>query len=729
MAFAWRPWIAALRPACLLPALLGPLPALASVPPNIVFILLDDVGYGDLGAYGGTFVATPNLDRLAAEGVRFTEYHSNGAVCTPARAAILTGEYPIRLGLGDVLQGTSQRGLPPQVETLADRLRAEGYATGHFGKWHLGSRPEHLPTSNGFDHSAIAVKSNGSYVDPWVSIDDGPHIRYRGHRTEFTTDQALGFLEAHADRPFFLNVWYNAAHRPYEPPPEWAARYPGSESGRYAAVLSHADEQIGRILDALSRMGLDSRTLVLVASDNGGIAKDIATNGPLRGHKRELFEGGLRVPLIARWTGTVPAGSVNPSLFLGIDFVPTLMELAGGRAPARLPGQSMSPALLAAEVMTRRRAVFWAGPEGLAPTDGDPGDLYRYAVRVGEWKLVRQLKGGDASPMLFDLATDPGETTNLAPEHPGRVEELELAYRVWRASESRVDTPMVRVSGAASARRAWLRLDGGTIGLAVDPRVAVHDGDLTFLMTITPASVGTEQVIAEHEGSFRLVLTPIGSVRLTVEGADGAVARLESEALLRPGVAAHVAFTLFGWPGSNAELKLFVDGRLEGESRDLSALAISHAELRIGNDATGSQPFRGLLWDPRFHLVSFGLAELADTDLDGVRDPLDVCLATPDGPVRPDGGSNVQRDSDGDGIGNACDPDLNGDGTVTSLDRFALLRALGSRQGEPRYDPDLDFDGDGVVGFADLLVLERSFDAPPGPSGRICTQESPCAVR
>jgi hypothetical protein len=576
-----------------------------------------------------------------------------------------------------------------------------------------------VPTRHGFDHSAIAVKSNGYYVDPIVSIDGGTRFRYSGHRTEFTTDQALGFIEANADGPFFVNVWYNAAHRPYQPPPDWAARYPDSESGRYAALLSHADAEIGRILEALHGLGLESRTLVLVASDNGGINGDIETNGSLRGHKRDLFEGGIRLPLIARWPGTVAAGSENPSLFLGIDFVPTLVGIAGGAAPVGLPGRDMAPALLAGEVIARQTPSFWAGPDALEAPDGPSDALYRYAVRVGDWKLVHQLQGGAAGSMLFDLAADPGEATDLASQHPGLVEDLTRAYRAWRMSDSRLVTPIVRVSPAAAVRGAWFQLDGGEVVLDADPRVAAHDGDLSFLATVTPASLGGEQVIAEHEGSWRLALTDPGAVRLSVRGTDGAVVEIESEARLAPGVAADVAFTLFGWPRSNTEIRLFVDAELAGTSRELAAMAWSDSTLRIGNDATGGRPFRGRLWDPRFHLVSLDAAELADLDGDGVPNAQDRCVAVADA---------GRSDGDGDGIGDACDPDLNGDGIVGTADRIALHRALGRREGRALFDPRLDFDGDGVVGLPDLAILERAFGAPPGPSGLVCTREEPCAA-
>jgi hypothetical protein len=246
----------------------------------------------------------------------------------------------------------------------------------------------------------------------------------------------------------------------------------------------------------------------------------------------------------------------------------------------------------------------------------------------------------------------------------------------------------------------------------------VHDGDLTFLASITPASIGGEQVIAESEGSWRLELTDLGTVRLTLRGDDATEVRMESRARLWPGVTAQLAFTLFGWR-EGAEAQLFVDAALEVASRDLRAMAVSGSAPRIGNDASGSRPFRGRVFDPRFHLMSLDASDLADLDRDGVPNGQDACIAVADAPG---------PDTDGDGIGDACDPDVNGDGIVGRADRIALYRALGRCEGEALFDPRLDFNGDGVVSFPDLVILERAFGAPPGPSGLVCTRERPCAA-
>ncbi len=702
-------------------ALSAPTPALSALPPNIVFILLDDVGHGDLGAYGARFVETPHIDQLAAEGQRFTHYRSSAPVCSPARVAILTGLYPIRAGIPDVLAADSWRGLPAGIATLADHLRTAGYATGHFGKWHLGeNRPEYLPAAHGFDRSVIAARGGGAggYVDPWLSIDGGPAFQASGHLTDLTTQHALEFIAKSRPRRFFANVWLHSPHVPYEPPPRWRERYPDTREGLYAAMLSHADEQIGRILLMLRLLGLDSRTLVLVASDNGDVRKAVPNPRELAGYKGSLLEGGLRVPLIASWGPWTPAGAENASPFHGIDFLPTLLEIAGVARPAGLPGHSMAAALRG-ETVAPARATFWEIPRTSPLPYLDATGPYRWAVLRGSWKLVQLPTPGVAAPRLFDLSSDPGETTDLAPLHPEIASELEREHRLWRLRESRLHLPIAQVGGAAVARGAWLDFAGGEVLLAPDARLGFHDGALSFSVRVLPAALGVEQTLAEQAGSWRLALTETGSVRFSALGDDGTPVEIESSTRLLPGVASDVAFTAFGRTSANAELRLLVDARVEAESREIRAVAASSAPLRIGNDARGEHPFAGRLWGAGVHLVSLQAAELADLDQDGVPNARDACLAEAE---------VAQRDSDADGIGDACDPDLDGDGVVGTADRLAFYRVFGSHEGETRYDPRMDFDGDGGVGFSDLVSLESAFGAPPGPSGRVCTPTEPCAA-
>jgi hypothetical protein len=361
--------------------------------------------------------------------------------------------------------------------------------------------------------------------------------------------------------------------------------------------------------------------------------------------------------------------------------------------------------------------VFWAGPDRLEPPSAAEGDFYRHAVLDGSRKLVRQTQGTEAAPLLFDLAADPGESVDLAPANSEAVAALERAHRSWSMAESRLPATLRHVSGAASIRSAWLRLAGGELQLATDGRATVHDGDMTFFAIVTPEWLVGEQVIAEQEGSWRLALGETGTLSLRVEGADGIAAEIESGARLAPGVSTEVAFTLFGWPRANSELRLYVDGQLEAQSRALSSMAAGEAWLRLGSSADGALPFHGMLWGPRLHLMSLPPAELVDIDQDGIANGDDACIGVAD---------TAQRDSDSDGIGDACDADLDGDGIVGTADRVLLYKAFGSRAGQPGYEARCDFDGDGVVGLIDRALLEKSFGAPPGPSGRVCTPLDPC---
>jgi arylsulfatase A-like enzyme len=698
--------------------------ARAAEPPNVVFILLDDVGYGDLGAFGGS-VETPNLDDLAREGVRFTHYRASAPVCSPSRAAILTGRHPLEFGLRNAILAGSQRRLPAGVETLAHHLARAGYATGHFGKWHLSDgQSGSSPLDYGFGRALVGGRR---YFDPSLSVDGGPSVARVGHHTELITDEALTFIAENRDRRFFANVWYLAAHKPYQPPARWADRYEASEAGRRAATLSHADEQIGRILGALRALGLDSRTLVVVASDNGAPESESGANASFRGAKRAVFDGGVRVPLIARWLGALPPGTENASAVAGIDFVPTLLELAGLPVPAVLPGQSMARAWLFSEAPERRAPLFWEMKLPRAFYGAGIVEDQAWAVLRGDWKLVRDPSAGGGAPMLFDLARDPGETTDVASGHAELVEALTRDYRVWREAAARADTPIARIAGAASALGPWLAFDAGSVELGASRLVGVLDGDMTYAVRVVPARHGSEQIVAEHAGSWRLALAENGGVRLSISGANGTAVELESPAPVPLGVASDLAFTASS-NGGTSRVRLFVDGVLQAEASLGDRVRASDAPLRLGNDASGARPFRGTLWGSRLHLVEFAPPELSDFDLDGALNAADLCIGVPDGPARPDAGGHVQRDSDADWIGDACDPDVNGDGRVGAADYAAVARAFGARVGEPAFRAALDFDGNGVVGSTDLFLVARSFGMPPGPSALVCTAASPCTA-
>ncbi len=411
--------------------------------PNVLVVLADDLGYGDLGAYGG-MIATPSLDRLAREGMRFTSFYANGSICTPTRVALLTGRYPQRFGLHGGLTVDSSWGLPADAVTLPQLVHAAGYETMHVGKWHVGHAEEAFrPLARGFDgffgflHAHHLPKT---YHDPRLRRGEGLEEIRPGHLTDLLTDEAEAFLlrRANVGKPFFLNFWTFNPHKPLEPPPRWSERYDDTALGRYAAQVSTLDENVGRLLAVLDETGLARDTLVVFASDNGG-ARDVhgGKNGPFRGGKNQLLEGGIRVPLIVRWPGRVAAGAVSDALAASFDLLPTIADLAGvDLTGVPIDGRNLTTTLLGG-VDGFGGPLFWQ--------DVHAGES-RFAVRRGPWKL-RSEKG---STTLHDIRNDPGETTDLAAGRPEIVAEMTAAFRHWHHETARSRPAIGRSSSSGS---------------------------------------------------------------------------------------------------------------------------------------------------------------------------------------------------------------------------------------------------------------------------------------
>jgi len=409
---------------------------------NIVVILADDLGYGDLSCFGGRRVQTPNLDRLAREGMRFTDFHSNGAVCSPTRAALLTGRYPQRAGIETAL-GENARGLDRGQITLARRLRDAGYSTALFGKWHLGYNPENGPQHHGFAEFRGLLHGAHDYfshVDQYGRMDwwhnDKP-VNEPGYTTHLITRHASRYIESHKDQPFFLYVSHAAIHFPWMTPDDQPYRQQGvrhedlrklgphqeKDVGPVVCrMIASLDDSVGQIMAALRRSGLDHRTLVFFTSDNGGYLRyqggfvNISDNGPLRGQKGGLYEGGHRVPGIAWWPGQIKAGSVCREIVATMDLMPTMLALAGTSVDPRLDGIDLLPCLLEGCCMPER-TLFWRTNQ-------------TGAVRRGPWKLIMPL-ADRASAELFHLERDSGEHTNVAVHRPNEVSELRKAYEQW----------------------------------------------------------------------------------------------------------------------------------------------------------------------------------------------------------------------------------------------------------------------------------------------------------
>ncbi|PZF84761.1 sulfatase family protein [Jiangella anatolica] len=413
--------------------------------PNIVLIVMDDLGYGDLSCMGNRILRTPRMDAVAAEGIVLRHMYAASAVCTPSRAALLTGRYPQRVGLPKVLNPRDGTGLSSFEYTLPEVLRDAGYRTAMFGKWHLGCRPEHYPTRHGFDEYAGLLYSNDMHP---VELFEGEKITAadvdQAALTRAYTDQAIEFIDrAHAGGPFFVYLAHTMPHIPLHVEEEFAGR---SAGGRYGDVVECLDHHVGRLLDRLDELGLGEDTLVMVTSDNGPWFE--GSTGGLRGSKLHTYEGGIRVPFLARWPGRIPAGVVSDEVVCLFDLLPTLAGLAGATVPGDRPVDGVDiAAVLAGGSLPVRRALFFFHWWTLN------------AVRWGRWKLHLDRFPRDPNrahgrelPQLFDLELDPGETYDLKDRHPDILDHLTgLAAHFTAEIDAQRDTAEARAAGRITA--------------------------------------------------------------------------------------------------------------------------------------------------------------------------------------------------------------------------------------------------------------------------------------
>lgn len=398
---------------------------------NVVLIVSDDQGYADISCYPHPDeVQTPNLDRIAREGARMTSGYASCPVCAPTRAGLLTGRYQQRFGF--YTAADSRAGLPESETTLADILGDHGYATGVFGKWHLGYGPPYHPLERGFETFYGFLGHGGhDYFD--LSISDDVRSIYRnrspiddtGYLTRNITKEAIAFIQENRDRPFFAYVPYNAVHNPLQAPQDYVRRYasPDPERNTYLAMLAIMDEGAGAILDTLDRLDLSDNTLVVFLSDNGGARGTTANNGALRSFKHSVYEGGLRVPFLVRWPERIPAGTVSDEPVISIDVFSTVLAAAGIEPPdeLQLDSRDMLPALAGRLDRPLHEALYW----NWIDKDSDTG----WAIRKGRWKLLADRGGIE----LYDLEADIGETRNLASSQSMIVQTLLAEYKQWQS--------------------------------------------------------------------------------------------------------------------------------------------------------------------------------------------------------------------------------------------------------------------------------------------------------
>jgi len=445
-------------------------------PPNIVFIIADDMGYADISCYGRRDLATPNIDKIAAQGTRFTQAYANSPVCTASRVAIITGRYQLRLpvGLEEPISGTTDRaiGLPPEHPTLPSLLRKAGYATTLIGKWHLGALPTFSPQKSGYDHFYgyrsgaidyfLHVGTSGS-PDFW---DEEKEIAQDGYSTTLFGDRAVQVIGdyARAAKPFLLSLHFNAPHWPWEGPNDRAEAerlggknlrdFDGGSQATYRAMIAALDVEVGRVMKALEENGLARDTIVIFTSDNGG--ERYADTWPFTGRKTELLEGGLRIPAIISWPARIPAGRVSTQVTANMDWLPTLLAAAGTAPdPAYKPdGLNLLPHLAEGAAVTERR-LFWRYKA-----------LWQRAARIGDWKYLKILDNN----FLFNVVEDPLERANLKTRYPDIYARLVAEWEAWNATM----LPETATSFTENFTGAQLPDHIGTKPVTLEPDPSLH---------------------------------------------------------------------------------------------------------------------------------------------------------------------------------------------------------------------------------------------------------------
>ena len=456
--------------------------------PNIVFILADDLGWADLACYGNQFNESPNIDQLAAEGIQYTNAYAACPVCSPTRASIQSGQYPARVGITDFITGhwrpfeqlivpkNRTQYLPTEIVTIAESLQTAGYATGYFGKWHLGNKPEHLPGNQGYDDWRVHtrgtfynLKSKQAIIPKDDDLTDDQRI------SEVLTDYSINFIEQHKDQPFFLFLAHYDVHVQLDADMDLIQKYLEKDkpddypsNAIYAAMIEHVDRSVGRIVDALKRQGLEENTIVIFYSDNGGLVSRFdeiplivddklnlyedsdlqyvaSSNKPLRAEKGTVYEGGVREPLLIKWPSKLKSGIVSSDLVTSVDFYPTFLNLAGALVPDQvLDGQDLfNPS----DQNETERALFWHYPVY-------HHDVPASAIRKADWKLIEYLD--DNTIELYNLNTDIGEQNDVSTLYPKKTKELKELLVQWRIDVN-AEMPIVNPDFSPEKRHEWGR--------------------------------------------------------------------------------------------------------------------------------------------------------------------------------------------------------------------------------------------------------------------------------
>ena len=613
-------------------------------PPNIIFVMADDMGYYDLEPYGSDTIQTPNLQLMADGGMRFTNFYMNAAVCSPTRVALMTGRYPSEFGIKRAVLSQSFRGIPADVVTLPEMMKAKGYTTGHFGKWHVGhARPEYLPSRKGIDRAVVNYSGViPSYCSGTLQVDDQSTIPFDNYLTEVTTDHALAFIGENVGQPFFVQIWYHAPHSPFDTPehcldPTAEPDPNETTQDKYGAMVEEVDRNVGRIRDELSRLGLRENTLLIFTSDNGPLPATQPNRGPLslRGFKAWLFEAGIKVPMMAEWPGTITAGTTNDQTILGFDFYPTFLELAGreGSCPGGrctngltcdLEGLSMVPTLLDSTVPIERGTIFWEGKYSNSNFESPSGLFDQFAVRKRidgvEWKLLMDRNHNrDWPPWLFDIESDPYERTDLSgdPAHQGVIDELYAEYLQWRKDRGEIPLRIQSVKEGAELSANVLTFDDqGVIQLARDTRFDFAEMDLSLTATIRlePKEAPSESTIAAYPGGWHFAVTPQNKLLLRIGDTDRSRPLPRTQLISQETLEYHqdyrVAFTIHGFRNGKSVVRLYIDGVLQEETIEIQGAVSSLRNNTLGNNEFSSLPFKGEIRDLKMYVLGLYAEEL-----------------------------------------------------------------------------------------------------------------------
>ena len=604
-----------------------------AVKPNVVLIFIDDMGYGDIGPFGSTKNRTPNLDRMAREGMKLTSFYA-APVCSVSRAQVMTGCYGQRVSIPGVLGPGSAAGINKNERTVAELMKAQGYATICLGKWHLGDQPEYLPTRHGFDHyfglpysNDMAMKAvvNGQLVVPLMRDEKVIELltgEDQNRLTERYTDEAIKFIHENKDHPFFLYMPHTAVHVPIHPGDKFRDK---SKNGRYGDWVEEVDWSTGRVLDTLNELKLSANTLVIFSSDNGPwLVKghDGGEAGPLRGGKGSTWEGGMREPTIAWWPGKIAPGTVCDAVAGNIDFMPTFVTLAGGTVPTDriIDGRDFTPLLLGKTQESQREAHYYYHGYKLE------------AVRVGPWKMAiagqtnGMGKNGEPvpasleKPRLYNLDSDIGEKTDVAAEHPDVIARLKpLAIKMAGELGDGKPGPQVRPAGHVNNPVTLYPVEGGRRGKAAEvnkPGSALSLDTMKIGQTLAGASApqvagkpitiscdvdtkAANGVIAAHGGSaigYTLYLKDHHLV-FAVHPSKGEIVRITSETEFpgRASVEARLA--------ADRSMTLLIDGKVVATGKSGGLLKSQpKEEFCLGHDSAatvdaydGKTPFAGTI--------------------------------------------------------------------------------------------------------------------------------------